>query len=286
MKKFAVYLTKLTIVIFIILFVLDYMFDSLYISAKHPTNKIQSIGQNKNKHFDYIFLGSSRVLYGINESLINKNVFQLGMQGQSFQETLLTLKLLIENEITSDTVFFQLDDDSGIETITVLGSYVFLPFSNRHKIIQDHFYRNGYSKSYFNIPFVKYMKNSHKIGYRQLLNSHFKSNRSTLGYVPLRDKSDYFYPYCFTTEKIILKEKIIMLKNYCDEHDISIIFFSAPYYKTEKSELFLPITQEFDVKNYMVSIPNKELYRDTFHLNDKGANLFTQRLFRDFNLHW
>lgn len=257
MKKFILYITKLTVAIFAMLFVLNYLFDFLHLNTRYPTNKIQSIGLNKNKHFDYIFLGSSRVLYGINESHIKKNVFQLGIQGQTFQETVLTLKLLTENNVTADTIFFQLDGDSGIETITTLGSYVFLPFSNKHEVIQDHFYKNGYSKGYLKMPFFKYMKNAHKIGYRQILNSYFLSNRNTLGYTPLHDKSDYFIPYEFTHEKLISKEKITELKDYCNQHDISIVFLQLLITKQSNMNCFSPLFKSLMLQIIWTVSPKK-----------------------------
>lgn len=285
MKRFGIHILKLAVTITVILFCLNYIFDMGFQNSKYSQNKIQNILKKQNQHFDYIFLGSSRVLYSVNEKLIKgKKTLQLGMQGQSFQETVLTLKLLVENNISADYFFFQIDGDSGVENISSLGSYVFLPFSERHQIIKEHFLKNNYSSALFNIPYIKYMKNSHKIGIRGLISSVFFNREKSMGYAPLYKTINHFPSYYFTEEKLIKKEKITELLAYAKANKLNIQFFTAPYYKIDKPILFKNIAQQFNIINYSDSLKAKELYFDTYHLNTKGANIFTRMLIRDYKL--
>lgn len=86
MKKFVKYIQKIAILLMVCTFILDFIYTKTY-SNCIPRTKFQYLRLQKNKSFDYIFLGSSRVENSVVSNLIEektgKTSINLAMQGSN-----------------------------------------------------------------------------------------------------------------------------------------------------------------------------------------------------------
>lgn len=289
MNKFLIYLIKRILVLGIILFILDFSYTYIYINKKGVRTKIEYIFQNKNKQFDYIFFGSSRVEFHINTPLINnetgKKSLNLGTSGQNLPETFLALKLLVSQNIEAKKYFIQIDETDLVKTNKkkFSGESYFLPYI-KNKEIKKHLKK--YDLDYINdtkIPFYRYMNYGYKIGYRELLLKLGNKNRTKDFYIGL----DITLKNDTVTNRFRKKYDTKLINEialYGKENNLKLIFYTSPYYNVENESNFKKILKENNIYIYIDSITDAKFYKDKGHLNKYGADIFTKMIIRDFKL--
>jgi hypothetical protein len=272
--------------------ILDLIFTKVYVNTSVIRNKIQYVFKNKNKEFDYVFLGSSRVEYHINTNLIDsitlKNSLNLGVSGQSLPETFLMLKLLKDNNIKTNNIFLQIDEaalrSSAKEKRKLLGSSYFMPYINSSNSVKNHMktYDVNYTyDAYF--PFYKYIKYNPKIGYRELLLTLSGKKRADNFFIGLNkrfDKKTETYQFVKKYNNSILNK----IKKYSKENNIQLNFYTSPYYNPKNDEEFDVFCKKNNIINYSEAIKKIKYFKDLTHLNDKGAHKFTLLIIKDFDL--
>jgi hypothetical protein len=244
---------------------------------------------NKEKKYDYIFLGSSRVEFHVDTDFIKEKIggvsLNLGISGQYLPETFLLLKLLHQQNITAKKYFIQIDvsDLSLVNKKSFIGASYFMPFI-KEPVIDHHLKK--YDDSYFldsNLPFYRYMNYSYKINYRELFLKINKKNRKEAFFIGLNavhknEKSTYLFKERY--ENALLNEMQI----FAQKNNLEIIFYTSPYYNPKNTLSFKEFAIENDIKNYVDSVKRVEYFKDSHHLNYLGARIFTSKLIRDFNL--
>lgn len=289
MKKFVRYISFRFLILIVLLCILDMVYTNIYANKKGIRNKIEFILQNKNKQYDFVFLGSSRVEFHINTPLINsqtgKKSLNLGTSGQTLTESFLTLKLLIEQNIKAEKYFIQVDESDLIETNkkSFIGASYFMPFIKNPEI-EKHLKK--YDVDYFQdtkIPFYRYMNYGYKIGYRELLLKIGNKNREKGFYIGLETvmKKD--------TTSVQFKNKyssefINEIKEYGKSKEIKLILYTSPYYNVKNQEVFKETLSKNDIAYYIDSIKKVNYFKDGGHLNKFGADKFTKMIIRDFDL--
>lgn len=290
MKFFISYLLKVIIILFTISVILDLGYTYVF-KKSIPRNKIRYAFSLKNKHYDALFLGSSRVNNTIVTSEFKKenlNVLNMGISGASLGDNYWTLKLLKENNVTFDKVFIQIDYlyNQGGVSFSEANKTTLLPLV-REKRVEGIFKNidNDFSKNYY-IPFYRYMKNSYRIGFREFVSSLLsKKSRIALddGYTPL-------YGVSKLKEASLPKEIKESSKVYSELNNLVIsmglepIYFISPYCSKLIDNRFIQKLNEkvSNFHDYSREIRNDEFFHDCGHLNDKGARLFTLVLVQDF----
>lgn len=289
MKKFIIYLIKKILIFGIVLIMLDLFYTYIYENKQTIRTKIEFIFQNNDKKYDYIFLGSSRVEFHVNTTLIDKKTgkksLNLGISGQNLPETFLTLKLLRKQNISAKKYFIQIDEADLIKKSKKNFSSVsyFLPYT-KNKEINDHL--KEYDLDYFEdtkIPFYRYMNYGYKIGYRELLLKIANKKRMKNFYIGLEsllenDTISNNFKNNYSTE--LLNE----ISHFGIEKNIEIIFYTSPYYNVKNDTHFKEVLKKKTIFDYIDSITNPKLFKDADHLNKHGANKFTEMLIRDYNL--
>ena len=99
-------------------------------------------------------------------------------------------------------------------------------------------------------------------------------------------EQDTPYPYTLLQTKNKQIAEIIALAK---EKQVALFFFTAPIYKPEEGfstfEANLP-----NYKNMSTAVTNKNYFSDHMHVNNAGANLFTQKFIETFfsnaNKYW
>jgi len=289
MVKFVKYIVFRIVVIFSILWVLDFFFTSIYNHNSVIRNKIQYIFKSKIKTFDYVFLGSSRVEYHIDtkfiDSLTHKKSLNFGISGQDLSETFLTLQLLVANNFNVKKYFIQVDESafSTIEKKTFIGASYFMPYIKKN-IVKNHLKEND-EDFYFDyyLPFYRYMNYNPKIGYRELLLTLGNKKRSQEFYIGLHQliknkNSNYIFKENYQNK---LLEKI---KKFSKNNNLDITFFTSPYFQPKGIKEYQSFANSNNIFIYIDSLQSPNNYKDLTHLNYKGARKFTKMLIRDFNL--
>lgn len=289
MVGFAKKITKLLILLVIMAYALDVIYTAIYNSAS-PRTKMQYVMQLKEASYDAIFIGSSRVENHIKTKVFKDNglkAVNLGMSGANLSENLLTLKLLISKGVTAEKIFIQIDHNFENEAISKGVSASFLPFI-KDSVVASHYKQQ--LKSYWahkNIPFYRYAVNDAKIGFREIMmNIINKKPRVPLenGYIPLLNsmqKGSYNLPLeVNNANKIFNKIEKLRIDN-----KLNIIYFTAPFCENTANVNYFEKLKEKHIPtlhNFSRLINDNKMFDGCGHLNDKGAEKFTNTIITNF----
>jgi hypothetical protein len=290
MKKFLKYTFGVLMTVMILMVILDAIYTKVYETAQ-PRNKFQYILSLKPQRIDYVFLGSSRVANTIVTEEIRrvtgKKVINLGIEGAWLDDNYLQLKLLINQGITIEKVFLQIDYQFEDSERTAIAKADAIPFIH-NPIIKEHLKNkeNDFLKMVY-IPFYRYLKTDHKVGFREvfllLIKKKPKVNLEN-GYTP-QIGSSILKSYSLPKQVADKNEMLNAIQRLCMKHKIDLVLFCAPFCsKTvnrdyiDKLKKKLPQLQDYSAKF------DDSLFFDCAHLNDKGALLFTKKIIqKNFN---
>lgn len=289
MKKFILYLSKITFVIIILMVVFDALYTYVY-SNSVPVNKSQYVIQLKNKTIDYIFLGSSRVENHIVTELVEKQTgktaINLGEQGAKLSDTYLIMKLLVANKISFKKVFIQVDYNFNDENSSVNSVSESLPFIRTNAVVNEHSKSNNkeYFANYY-VPFYRFAAFDYKIGFRGFFSALVKKTSPynfENGFDARKgvfDDAKYALPLKVSTNNKIFDS----IKKFCNDKNIDVVYYCSPFCnQVVKSnytkELKIKISE---LKDYSKSILDTKYFINCGHLNEDGAKLFTQMIIDD-----
>lgn len=194
MKKFIVFIGKILLLLLLCASALDFVYTSVYKNTT-PQNKVQFIHSLKNRKFNYIFIGSSRVENSVIsqqiENKTKKTTINLGVKGLKLKDMSYIIKLLHKNNVLFDIIFIQLDYSYNYEEdYSKFFSFELLPFCYSSDSSVD-VYLKSTNKKYFYykyIPFLKYIDSDELVGFRKVIAS-LKNKTSIFelnkGYVPI-----------------------------------------------------------------------------------------------------
>ncbi len=285
MQKFLKHLIFILISTIIFLYLCDLIYTYVYLKS-NPRNKFQYILKTKNKSYDIVFIGSSRVENHINAKLFsklsNKVVMNFGVSGAGLNDNLLQLKLLFANHKVTN-VFLQIDASFENTKPSNISISEAMPFLN-NIIINNHLKKNLKNFDYLNnIPFYKYAINDPKIGFREMFFSAIQKktkNDFNFGYSPLNGNK---LPLIGgKLPKTILKENTILnqIINLCEKNKTQLTLFVSPYCKKIKNiDYIVKLKKKYP---YLIDFSkgyDDNLFYNCSHLNNKGANKFTYDLY-------
>ena len=295
MKKFVKYILKIIILLLISTYSLDYIYTKTY-SDCIPRSKFQYLRLQKNKSFDYIFLGSSRVENTVVSNLIEektgKRTINLALQGSNLSDLYFIQKLLKTYKIKFKKIFIQLDGAFyAPNDFSVIVNYESAPFINENNEITS-FFKLSNKQQFWqckNIPFYRYIYFSSNLGFREFLaclvsveKHQFSKDK---GYVPLQNS---FKKTKLDFDKPINKNCFLdSIVNFNKNNKINCAFFTSPYRINSKIELnkLNQLVSKFPISNnFSTSLQNDNYYQDNYHLNHTGALIFTSILIEKLKL--
>jgi len=295
MKTFVKHILKIVLMLFVCAYMLDFGFTYVYRNSI-PRTKFQYLRMQKNKNFDYIFLGSSRVENGVVANLIEektgKKTINLALQGSNLSDVYFIQQLLLEYKINCKKVFIQVDEAFYTPNdFSINVKYESMPFINENSIISD-FNKLSDKKEFWKntfLPFYRYNRFSSKIGFREfvasLLNIEKYEFIKDKGYFPLtenfkKNELDFAKPM----HKNNFLDSIIRFNK---QNKIDCVFYMAPYKINTKKELSYLKNISNDIPNHynFSNILQNDIYfKDSYHLNHKGAVAFTNILIEKLKL--
>jgi len=175
MITFVKHILKIVLILIVSAYALDFGFTYVY-KYSAPRTKFQYLRLQKNKNFDYVFLGSSRVENGIVSNIIEsktgKKTINLAFQGSNLADIYFVLQLFQEYNIKCKKVFIQVDEAFYTPNdYSKIVKYETVGFINENETISNYCFlsdKDEFCKNK-NIPFYRYIKVASKIGFREFM---------------------------------------------------------------------------------------------------------------------
>lgn len=283
MKYFCKHILFLLVTLILASFFLDYLYTSVYCNFK-PRSKFSYIVSLKPKKIDYVFLGSSRVANTIDADLVEniskKSAINLGIEGADLNDNLLELKLLVSRNVKIGTLYLQVDHFFESNTDLFVAKAEALPFL-RDSTVSSHFKECefDYYINYY-VPFYRYIENSPKIGFRELLLVFLEKESKTNfenGFMPKFGKNNGKIEVLPTT---ISKNNnsLEKIEKICKQNNIKLVLFCAPFCSNTKNLDYIKKLKKIQPNLIDYSqVINDSLFFDGGHLNNEGAKLFTTK---------
>jgi len=290
MKRFLKKIALFIIATFVLLFLLDIIYTTIY-STSIIRNKVEFVLNQSPKHYDVIFLGSSRAEnFLMPEIFMNQglSVYNLGMSGSNLFENSLLLKLFFEKGNTTDKILLQLDlnfqSEEPAEGVTAL----FLPYLPINNTIYNHYSEVNAINSleYKYLPFYRYLSFDAKIGFREMIMT--ASNKEskflkTNGFVPLEGELNRYNKYDLPKEANKKNKYYDQIKELCKINKVQLISFISPMCShVRNGDFFSKLKQNVpELFDYSGIIKEDSLFASCGHLNEAGARIFTKILLKD-----
>ncbi len=268
---------------------LDFSFTKVYENAP-PRTKFQYIRSLKDKKVDYLFLGSSRVENAINPKLIEektgKSAANFAFQSSKLSDIYTVLQLVKAYNITTEKIFVQVDYNFNVEEgYSNVFQYELMPFVRENEVTKEYFDRNFKTdRVMYYFPFYRYLKFETKIGFREfVLNVSKVKTRivTNQGFEPLLGNAvdqNYSLPSTTNSSNIYLEK----INAFAKINNLTVFYFCAPFCQYSKNKVFIEnlnhkIPNFYDFSN---AIKENEKFLNCTHLNQDGANLFTEMIIK------
>ena len=286
MKRFLKHITILFLIIVGLMVVLDKAYSYVF-KHSEPRSKIQKILQLSDKHYEYVFLGSSRTENHIDCEIITKitgkSCVNFGISGGSIGDMYILLKLMDANNLSFDKVFLQLDYNYNSTGLSSNFKARLMPFINE-PVINNELRAVGISNAEKNIPFYRFMENDKVIGFREFVSSMVNKNPKkdfNIGFAPKIGVGNFVstsFPQFIneSNDEVMAIERLVKAKGK------TIQFFTSPYCSEVKNreramrDLKERVYSLWDYSNLYDNRP--EYFFNCGHLNIEGAQHFTKLL--------
>lgn len=131
MRHYIRFLGSIFLVFSLCAVLLDVVYTLIHISGT-SRSKVQVVRSIERESYDYVLMGSSRVMYHVNDRLIdsvkNVNGINLGYPSAEFDEMLLLLKTFLKNGSTTQKLFLQVDNNWNSASPSAISHVAFLPY--------------------------------------------------------------------------------------------------------------------------------------------------------------
>ena len=286
MKQFCFYLLKIIFIVLLVSITFDKLYTYVYYEYTN-TNRFQYIRNQKNKKFDYLFLGSSRVVNDVNpniiDSLLNVKTINFGVMDARPKDILTILKLLKAYNIQSDKVFIQTDyyyNNTGKSNFLYVEM---LPYINENNIISNYYSKDNDFFELKYLPFYRYSKNNFNLGIRNLISSTLKKENvlnSTQGFEPLFGNETSFWVRELPRKIVKNNKHNSEMLAYLEKNNTNYQFFISPFRSDTKNISYIKLLkkQYNEIWDFSTSISNVNYFKNGYHLNKNGAHKFSELL--------
>lgn len=289
MKKFLIHISGILLILFVLLFGLDFCYTSIYNKAD-PRTKYQYLKSLKNSKVNYVFLGSSRVDNGIIPEVIesgtHKKTINLGFQGSKIGDVYTILNLLDTYNLVYDTVFIQVDYNFNDTGCSINLPYEMTPFFKDNDITKEYLIDYVGKSTLYYLPFARYCQNDTKIGFREVFANLVNKKtivKITKGYSALQGVENKKETHRILPEFIVARNQYYEKINQLGiDHKLKIVFFCAPFCKHTKNLDYIKKlkTKIPDLYDFSNAIKDDKMFVNCYHLNDEGAHYFSKLLIK------
>ncbi len=292
MKKFILKILKYSFVILVVTNLIA--FASLYFLNKGSFYKPQFLENSILKSdFDYIIIGSSVGLTGLDSNLINKNQNAIGinlcMDGTFLNSNYLMLAhfLALHKKTKHCILAVSAADLENANPSLNLNDYRFLPNIDQ-SYIKAYFEKN--ETSFVNFLAISKYFPAIAVGY---YNSEIFFPAVVAAAKPnYHNKFDNNGNFAYHGNSVFEKRKMIsktiilsnpylkMIAQLCQKNNIKLIVYLPPSYQRS----IKIVDKNYNFLNFSDKINQKNCFYDPIHLNEKGRYLATENLIKAINL--
>jgi hypothetical protein len=289
MKQFLQFIFKAIAIILLTLVVLDVAYTLVYINSNSRT-KIDYLMNSKDKNYDVVFLGSSRVNNHFVPEIFNSNglkTFNFGLTRSRLEESSLMLKLMIERKYKIKNLMLQVDLNINTNDHSEAIRSLFMPYIHTSKTIRNH-YKNipEYNQLLF-IPFYRYMNYDARIGFREFYQTAIHKKTNALdndGFFPLTKNQRPMVPADLSKYTPKRNKAYEEIKTICKKYNINLIAIATPMCKeTINRDYFKQLKSIYpEIHNFEDAVTDDKYFSTCGHMNREGAEEFSKIVYNAF----
>jgi hypothetical protein len=289
MKKFLLFILKISIVLVVVAIALDFGFTTIYKQSKNR-GKIDYVFNSTARKYDVVVLGSSRANNHFVSDLFEKQglkTFNYGMSGGHLYEASLLLKLMIERKYEIKNVILEADlnlsNDHQAEGI----SAKYLPYLHSSETVRKHFENEKDFNELYYIPFYRYLKFETRIGVRETFFTSIQKKSKLIlngGYYSLGKTKGNMKNNIANLNPLPHNKYYEEIKALCKTNNIHFIAIMTPMCENVTGmNYFDKVHKAYpEIHNYENAVVENKYFSSCGHMNDEGARLFTNVIIHDF----
>jgi hypothetical protein len=287
MRKFIPFLLKSVAILLVAMILLDILYTVVYLQSD-SRSKIDYLYQSKNKNYDVVFLGSSRVNNHFIPKIFNDRgykTFNFGITRSRLEESALMLELMLERNYHIKTLVLQVDLNINSNDHSEAIRSLFMPYLHVSKTIRSYYQNIPEYYALLCIPFYRYMHYDARIGFREAFNAaiHKKTNvLDAYGFHALMTNERPMVPADLSKYYPKRNKGYETIKKICKQHHIRLIALTTPMCKETINRTYFNHLHEIypEILRFEESVTDDKYFSTCGHMNRDGAELFTKIVFQ------
>lgn len=289
MKSFFKFILKAIALLVLTMVVLDLLYTVVYKQTTNR-NKISYLYNSKDKNYDVVFLGSSRVNNHLVPKIFNDNgykTFNFGVTRSRLEESALMLKLMVERNYKIKNLILQVDLNINTNDHSEAIRSLFMPYLHDSEIIRSHYKNIPEYNELLYIPFYRYLHYDARVGFREMYYSliHKKTNvLENEGFNPLQSNPGKMIPADLSKYYPKRNRGYEEIKAICQKNNIHLIAITTPMcMSTINRDYFNHIQSVYpEIRRFENAVTDDTYFSTCGHMNKAGAVEFTKVVFNAF----
>ena len=286
MKKFILHIIRYILILCFTMVVLDVMYTTAYINSSERS-KIDYLYNSKNKNYDVVFLGSSRINNHLVPKIFNENgykTFNFGITRSRLEESALMLKMMVERHYKIKNLILQVDININTDDHSEAIRSLFMPYLHLSKTIRNHYRTIPEYNQLLYIPFYRYMHYDARIGFREMYYSMIHKPTNALeqeGFYPLLTNKRPLVPADLSKYTPKRNKSYEAIKKICQDNHINLIAITTPMcMETINRDYFNHLNQIYpEIRRFENAVTDDKYFSTCGHMNKDGATEFTKIVF-------
>lgn len=289
MKQFITFLLKGLALLILTMVLLDALYTAIYMQSNSRT-KIDFLYNSKDKDYDVVFLGSSRVNNHFVPKIFNDQgykTFNFGLTRSRLEESNLMLKMMVERHYKIKNIILQVDLNINTNDHSEAIRSLFMPYLHSSKTIRE-FYKDipEFDKLLY-IPFYRYLHYDARVGFREMFETAIHKKTNALdndGFYPLLKNERPMIPADLSKYYPKRNKSYDDIKRICKENNINLIAITTPICEnTINRNYFNQIKLIYpEIRNFENAVTDDKYFATCGHMNKNGAIEFTKIVFNAF----
>lgn len=286
MKSFFKFILKALVLLILTMVVLDLIYTIIY-KQTNDRNKISYLYNSKDKNYDVVFLGSSRINNHLVPKIFNDNgykTFNFGVTRSRLEESALMLKLMVEHNYKIKNLILQVDLNINTNDHSEAIRSLFMPYLHQSEIIRAHYKTIPEYDKLLYIPFYRYLNYDARVGFREMYFSLIQKKTNALeneGFNPLKSNTGKMIPADLS--KYYPKRNVGYeeIKAICKKNNINLIAITTPMcMNTINRDYFNDIQSVYpEICRFENAVTADAYFSTCGHMNKAGAVEFTKVVF-------
>lgn len=286
MKQFIHFILKAGAILLLTMILLDVLYTVVYLQS-NSRNKISYLFNSKDKNYDVVFLGSSRVNNHFVPKIFNDQgykTFNFGITRSRLEESALMLKLMIENNYKIDNLILQVDLNINTNDHSEAIRSLFMPYLHSSKTIRNYYSHIPEYEKLVYVPFYRYLHYDNRVGFREMYQTAIKKRTNALnnaGFNPLLTEQRPMVPADLSKYYPKKNKAYDEIKKICIENNINLIAMTTPMCKeTINLDYFNHIQKVYpEIRRFENIVVEDKYFSTCGHMNKDGAEKFTKEIF-------